>query len=78
MVYSKVIDILKELAATGNVKESLDKIDDLIDKLQEELDDDRQPSMPLDLEIQPNNPFLSPKPKFNIESDMNTCDQKRT
>lgn len=32
-VYSKVIDILKELAATGNVKDSLDKIDVLIDKL---------------------------------------------
>lgn len=77
-VYSQVIEILKDLSATGNVQQSLQKIDGLINGLQSEMEEDKQPTMPLHLTAE-HNPFMSPCPRIDKDCDpmISTCDQKK-
>ena len=65
-VYSQVIDILKELSASGNVGHSLHKIDALINGLQGEIEEERQPTISLNLSGQKDN-YQSPSPPGHLD-----------
>ena len=66
------------MSTSGNVQQSLQKIDELINGLQSEIEEERQPAIPLNLNTQKNT-FLSPSPAEEKDRDplSSTCDQKK-